>query len=200
MLEIDSNEKWLDHSATATKLIWNAVRIECLHIVEPPIQKLVSAINKTHHNGGAKFAKFKIEGNSNFNWFMSHNLFKEIEFPKYFFHNENVLKALSDVCKEIDLSIIDFVQDSSFTFSGVIAEMLAHGGAYEKHLSGSSDAYAIAEDFRKCLFGDRFDEILVLNNHRPWSAWFKDVAWDYTWIIIDKRQSFVSVLAITDTD
>lgn len=200
MLENDASVNWLDHSATATKLIWNTVRIESLRVVEPPIKKLISALNKTHCNGGAKFAKFTIEGNSNFNWFMSRDQFKEIEFPQYFFKNEIVQKTLSGICQEIDLTKIDFIQTSSFTFSGEIAEILARGGAYDKHTGGCGDAFAIAEDFRRCLFGDRFDEILVLNNHRPWSAWFKDIAWDNTWIIIDKRQCFVSVLAVTDTD
>ena len=50
------------------------------------------------------------------------------------------------------------------------------------------------------LFGDRFDEVLVYHSYKPWSSWFYDVAWDASWIVIDKRSSTVDILCITDTD
>jgi hypothetical protein len=41
--------------------------------------------------------------------------------------------------------------------------------------------------FCEPLFGDRFIEVEVFRSFAAWSPWFYDVAWDQTWIIIDKR-------------
>ena len=35
---------------------------------------------------------------------------------------------------------------------------------------------------------------------RAWSLWFFDVAWDVTWVIIDRRLQRASLLFTTDTD
>jgi len=33
-----------------------------------------------------------------------------------------------------------------------------------------------------------------------WAAWFRDIAWDTTWVMIDQRHLTIDVLCITDTD
>jgi hypothetical protein len=200
MLELNYSDERPDDSATAIQRIWNAVQIKLINQIDQPIDTMVNALNKTHSNGGARFAKFKIEGNSCFNWFMSRNRWNEIEFPENFFRAKNVVAAFPELCVELDQCTLGFEWGSSFTLAGEIAWTLALGGAYDKHPGGSANAYQLAENFRIHLFGDRFDDMLVLKSSRPWSAWFYGIAWDSSWIMIDKRQSHVSVLAVSDTD
>ena len=143
---------------------------------------------------------FSIGGSAAFHWFMSRNRWDEIEFPERFLRSSAVTTTLRDLCKEPRSDSFGFKWGSAFTLAGELAQTLAEGGAYIKHEGGAGGAFAIADDFRRWVFGERFDEMLVLRSGKPWSAWFRDVAWGDTWMMLDKQQSRVGVLAVTDTD
>jgi hypothetical protein len=74
------------------------------------------------------------------------------------------------------------------------------GGAYERFEGATREAKNLGARFCDALFGDRFIEVEVFRSFAAWSPWFYDVAWDRTWIIIDKRQQLVSLMCRTDTD
>jgi hypothetical protein len=42
--------------------------------------------------------------------------------------------------------------------------------------------------------------MVILRSHSRWNAWFFDVAWDHTFVILDKKHQRLSLLLITDTD
>lgn len=49
-------------------------------------------------------------------------------------------------------------------------------------------------------FADRLEDVEVFHSYKPWSRWFYDVAWDSTWLLVDRRFQVVTILAVTDTD
>jgi hypothetical protein len=200
MIEPDWNQERPETTATAIRALWEDLRIEPCETNESAVERLLVALRKTHVNGGVAFAMFRLASNPILHWFISRNRWDEIEFPEHFLKSPEVVTALPDVCKDAVADTFGFEWGSAFTLSGELARILSDGGAYKKHEGGPGDAHAIAEGFRKWLFGDRFDEVLVLKSFKPWSAWFYDIAWDGTWLIVDKRQSKVIVLAVTDTD
>ncbi len=200
MLEPDWNQDRPPTTVAGIRGLWEGVRIESCADTGPPVGRLVDALRKTHVNGGAVFGMFAIAGSPALQWFMSRNRWDEIEFPEHFLRSCAVAAALADLCRGPVSDSFGFEWGSAFTLAGELAQTLSLGGAYAKHGGGAGDAVAIAEDFRRWLFGDRFDEVLVLKSFRPWSAWFYDIAWDGTWLVVDNRQSKVSVLAVTDTD
>lgn len=200
MLEPDWNQERPETTVAAINGLWKNLRIEHCATAGPPVDLLLSALRKTHVNGGAEFAMFRITDDPTFHWFMSRNRWDEIQFPEHLLRSRAVTKTLPNVCKEPIVDSFGFEWGSAFTLAGELAQTLTQGGAYVKHEGGAGEAFTIADDFRKWLFGDRFDEILVLNSSKPWSGWFYDIAWDGTWLVVDKRQNKVSVLALTDTD
>ena len=52
----------------------------------------------------------------------------------------------------------------------------------------------------RALICDRFDDILVYETRRAWSPFFHDVAWDFSWVVVDKRERLLHLLCATDTD
>jgi hypothetical protein len=200
MIEPDWNQERPETTAAAIRALWDAVRIQHRAEIRPPAEALLDALRKTHVNGGAAFALFSLESSPEFHWFMSRNRWDEIEFPEHFLLSRAVAGALPDLCKDPITESFGFEWGSAFTLAGELAQTLSIGGAYVKHEGGAGDAFAVADNFRRSLFGDRFDEVLVLKSHKAWSAWFYDIAWDHTWLVLDKRLSVVSVLAVTDTD
>lgn len=200
MLEPDSNQERPKTTEVAIESLWKGVHIEYRKSESPPVEALVNALRKTHVNGGAAFAMFSVGNNPNLNWFISRNSWDAIELPERFLRSSAVVGALPDVCKQPISSSFGFEWGSPFTLAGELAQTLFEGGAYVKHAGGPGEAFALAESFRRWLFGDRFGEVLVVKCFKPWSAWFYDIAWDGTWLVVDKRQSIVSVLTVTDTD
>ena len=201
MLEPDWDQPQPETTAAAVRALWQELRLaRCADDGDPPAARLLEVLRKTHVNGGAAFASFSVASHPSFQWFISRNRWEEIELPERFLKLPTVVAALAEVCKDPVDDSFGFEWGSEFTLAGEIARTLADGGAYIKHEAGPGDAYAIADRFRQWLFGERFGEVLVLKSFKPWSAWFCGVAWDGTWLIVDKGQSKVSVLAVTDTD
>lgn len=187
-------------SVESLQCLWEGLRIEHHAEVDPAAERLVHALQKTHVNGGVAFAVFSIAGNPDLDWFLSRNRWEEIGFPEHFLRSSAVATALADLCEEPISDSFGFEWASAFTFAGELTRTLSEGGAYVKHEGGPGDAFAITDGFRRWLMGDRFGEVLVLKSLKPWSAWFYGIAWDVTWLVVDKRKRNVSVLAVTDTD
>ncbi|MGN6626233.1 MAG: hypothetical protein ACTHLN_06410 [Tepidisphaeraceae bacterium] len=197
---LDSNQPRPETTVASIDATWRNLSIEHCEGIGPAAESFLDAIRKTNSNGGAFFERFRLESNSTIDWFMCRNRWDYIEFPSRFLRSPAVARALPDVCKAPIAEDFDFASEGAFTLSGELAQMLWMGGAYVKHEAGPGHAFNLAEDFRRELYGDRFDEVLVLRSYKAWSSWFFDVAWDTTWLIVDKRHRIVSVLCRTDTD
>jgi hypothetical protein len=200
MIEPHEGQRRPETTASGISRLWDGVHVERYDDNVEPVTRLLEALRNTHVNGGAAFGMFGIAANSDLDWFISRNRWNEIEFPEHFLRLPAVVAALPEICGNPFDGSHEFKWGSAFTLAGDLAQTLFQGGAYKKHEGGAGDAVAVAEDFRRWLFGDRFGEILVLNSFQPWSEWFWSVAWDATWLIIDKGRRRVSLLAITDTD
>ena len=200
MLEIDYNQKRPKQTEDAIREMWQEVHISVCDESSPAVDRLLQALRHVHANGGAHFALFNIEVNPTFRWFMARNLWEAIELPENLLRSHVVAGALPEVCREVETGSFGFELEDGFTLSGKLTKTLVRGGAYERHQAGPGDAFFVADEFRRWLYHDRFDEVLVLRSWESWSPWFFDIAWDETWLIFDKRLSKFAVLTMTDTD
>jgi hypothetical protein len=71
--------------------------------------------------------------------------------------------------------------------------------AQNEHTSRFDKAKNLAARFCDALFDDRFLEVEVFRSWKPWSKWFHGIAWDCTFLIIDKRFGIVTILCETDS-
>jgi hypothetical protein len=91
-----------------------------------------------------------------------------------------------------------FVWSSPLLLAGSIARALAEGGAYAK-LPGIR-AKQLGDAFAHRLLQDRYEDFLLFESGVAWSNFFHDIAWDGTWVLIDKRNHLIHILMATDTD
>lgn len=82
----------------------------------------------------------------------------------------------------------------------MLAKLLYHGGAYWHRRGTGEEEKRLALDFCQALFESRYAEISALVGYDPWTGWFRDVAWDYTLVLFDKRHARLSLLAVADAD
>jgi hypothetical protein len=88
---------------------------------------------------------------------------------------------------------------SPFHLAGSIAEALYRGGAYLKTKS-VGDAEEFGRSLVQTMLDDRREEVDVLLADHAWHAWFADLAWDRTWIILDWGKERIRFLAATSSD
>jgi len=181
--------------------MWRELKISREDFRPPAVDEVLHILRNTHTNGGAEFAQFQLSDHPTFQWFGSRNRLWEMQFFERFLSSESVVSSLPEL--QIDpatLSDPGFQWGNSLTLDGEIAWLLACGGAYGRFSGTAREAKNLGARFCDALFDDRFFEIQVHSSHQPWSPWFHAIAWDSTWLGLDKRLSKVWMLCATDTD
>lgn len=179
----------------------NQLQITSAPIDSPSIHRVIDAFRETHSNGGALFGRYSLSPDPVLHWFGSRNRWDEIDFFDYFFQSQAIADTLADLKPAQGEAITPAFQEGSpFTLDGEIAQALCFGGAYERFQGSAREAKELGEYFCQALFDHRFDEVIVYKSFQPWSPWFHGIAWDFSWVIIDKRLMAIAVLCVTDTD
>jgi hypothetical protein len=173
---------------------------------------VLDRIRETHSNGGAFFASVQLGSNADFDWFASRNRLLEFGILRQLLERDEIRVALpgmgitpspsqgsaTESCSLGDDS--GFQLASSFLFDGQLAAILYAGGAYTR---GNGDGRIEKESslaFCDAVFGLRFSEVSYFSSHSAWTPWFAGIAWDWTAVLLDRRNRLLSVIAVTDTD
>jgi len=131
---------------------------------------------------------------------LQNNRLDEVGFHSSFFDQEE----LSDLRKELKLEtkkdsvILKQFRTDIFTLGGSLARMLAQGGPYAK--LSADEAWSTSLEFVKSEFDDRFKDVLFFDLAMPDAEWFDRIAWDYCFLLVDKKTFQVLFLATTGTD
>ena len=198
-LEPDWNQLRPDDAALPA--MWEAVRIVPVFARSEDINAFLVEMERVNTNGGIVFARFELHAGRTFHWFASRNRWDEMDFFRSFLLH----RVVRETCPELKLgeSFLEspvFEWGSSLTLDGELARALVIGGPYKRFEGSPRQAKDLAGRFCSALFDDCFSEVEVFRSWKPWSAWFYGIAWDFTFIIIDKRLSIVTILCSTDTD
>jgi hypothetical protein len=166
----------------------------------PALDELLAEIRATHVNGGAEFAMFELRTTPPVNWYLARNRFGEIGFFEHLLQSAAFRAALPKVAAPEGLGALEWQWSSSYVFDGDLAQLLMAGGAYEKTKKSGPEAKQLGAAVCESLFGDRYEEVMLFKTFKPWGPWFCDVAWDATWVGVDKGAKRIWVLCVTDTD
>jgi hypothetical protein len=90
-------------------------------------------------------------------------------------------------------------ESSPFHMAATFASKLFYGGAYGSH-SNPKEAVQTAESAKAALWGENYSSLLAWSSSTPWSSWFSDVAWDWTFVALDWHHQTLTCLIATDTD
>jgi hypothetical protein len=180
--------------------MWSELQVSQRHEVLPAVDAYASALRKVLERG-VRFATFEIEPHPVFEWYASRNLFHEMWFFQDFWSLTVPHQFMPDKLADLNFySQSVFSWSSPFLLGGQLAWVLAQGGAYEKHTAGPVDAKRLGDAAAIELVHDDYDQVVVFESHVGWSEFFCNVAWDYTWIVIDKPRRLIHALIATDTD
>ena len=161
----------------------------------------IQALQRRYENGHVFFASFQGAAHRVFDWYVARNDLQGLLFFHKFWHTPTPARVLSEL--RVPASYANdprFQSTSSFTFAGEIVSQLYHGGAYHESHGSGAEEMLLAERSAHELIQNRFSEVLVFVNHTAWTDFFFDIAWDGTWILLDKRDRAIHILAATDTD
>ena len=164
------------------------------------VSELLHELRTTHVNGGAEFAQFVFAGHPVLHWFVSRDRFAEIGFFENLLTSSACRSALPTLKPPTSLEPVDWERLSPYVLDGDFAGVLMAGGAYKRFNGTSCAAKALAGRVCEDLLDGRYEETEVFRTRVPWSPWFCGVAWDTTWIGVDKGRSRTWVLCATDTD
>jgi hypothetical protein len=198
-LEVDWKQE--RPSDAAAKRLWRAVELRPLRETPPDVETYLTELRRVNVNGGAVFASFEVQGNREFDWFATRNRWDEMKFFSRVITHPSLRSHVPEVTKDAMFGeAIEFEWGSSLVLDGELARALVTGGAYKRFEGTPRAAKEIGARVCDALFGDRFLDVEVFRCWKAWSSWFHDVAWDSTWVLIDRRFQRVSFLFSTDTD
>ena len=83
---------------------------------------------------------------------------------------------------------------------GELAATILLGSPYRRFPGTASSAKRLTAEFVRALVQDRHEDCHVLKTSRAWSPWFYDIAWDWSWAVIDARTQTIWLLCATDAD
>ena len=183
--------------------MWENIHLQKIDSWTESANILIDNINRFYCNGGIKILKYKIMDNNSYISMIKGNNYWENR--KIFVENISVNKIVLEDRAYLDLDnkfpkikIKDQYTDI-YSLSGNLARIMGHGGAYKKAVD-SNFAWKVATEFVENEFENRFEDFdlyeVVIEN----SKWFFDVAWDYSFIIVDKINNEIIFMDLTDTD
>lgn len=181
------------------KAMWDSLQIDLVSAKNPAIEEYASHLGKYYANGNVKYGCFKLGDSEVLDWYCSRNQLKEMLFFWKVWEKEPIKSffKLSEIDEE---SNKDFEWSSPFVLGGSLAWVLDNGGPYTKPNWGGEKSKKVGEKAAQELIANDYEDSLVLVNHVAWCSFFFDVAWDYTWVVLNKKTRLLHILMATDTD
>jgi hypothetical protein len=180
--------------------IWDAPVFSFVQDEQTEPHELLEEFRRAYVNGGAVFARFAVAGDPRIDWYVSRNRLEEIAFAEHLLTSKALAMALPELKPSLPLESIEWVWTTPFILDGEFARTLKAGGAYRDYEGTGVDAKRIGFTACEHLFGNRYDDLLLYRTTTPWSDWFFDIVWDYTWVGVDKATRTVWLICATDTD
>lgn len=168
----------------------------------PHVMAYVRALEDICVNGSVEFSTFAMPAHPTFDWYVTRNVFHEMDFFQYFWAAPSVRKLFPfELKSNIDVSAPDvFINVETPALGESLAAALTRGGAYGAHEPGPLDAQTKGDAAAAELIGASGDTVRVYASQLAWCDFFWDVIWDVTWIVIDPGTRRIHLFCGTDSD
>ena len=181
--------------------MWAAIDFERIPARYSAVERFLSEIRPLYANGRVEHAAFRIPEHPVFDWYASRNQYHEMGFFERFWGLAGPTSFI-----EHDLSDLNFFDHgifgflSPFQFGGALAWMLSSGGPYRQFSRGGTEAKRIGEEAAVEMLSGDYDQTLIYQSGTAWSDYFFEVAWDHTYVTLDRTRKIAHVILATDTD
>jgi len=179
---------------------WDSVRVG-----SGLLDAYLSQVRETHVNGGYLLGRWRAVRYSDVAaWFASRNRLEEYEMHRLLFDSPIVRRDLAplEIPAKLDRvpGALKEVPGGALNLDGILATIIVQGGAYKSFQGLAAEAKSLADEAVADLTGRRYEDFRLDQTFEPWTPWFRDVAWDYTFVLTDYRNAEMTVLCITDAD
>jgi hypothetical protein len=163
--------------------------------------RFVQDLATMYSNGTVLHKSFSIPDYSDFTAFINTGALHSTFFFERFWQTKSVASELPYALNDVRFLAPDtFRWIHPVELPGSMARALVQGGAYTSEPMAARSAMEIAGQAAESLLAGNFQGPLVFVSCLPWSSFFYDVAWDYTWLIIRPADCRIEVILATDTD
>jgi len=163
--------------------------------------EFVDELAAMYSNGNVLHKSFAIPDHPDFAAFINTGALHSTFFFERFWQTKSVASAFPYVLNDVRFLALDtFSWLHPVELSGSMARALVKGGAYTAEAMSARSAMEVAGLAVESLLAGDFETPHVFVSYLPWSSFFYDVAWDYTWLIIRPAHSRIEVILATDTD
>lgn len=179
---------------------------EAVDVSGPALTEVVAALKATHLNGGVLLARFRATNVTDpGGWFRAGTFLESQTNVRDLFGSSAVRVALADLDIPDPFPLTDpprFEEQwgGTLILDGALAATLVNGGAYKRFPGTAAEAKTLALAAVRELINDRHEDFRVFACHQPWTPWFYDVAWDLTWVFVDRAKLEATIMCLTDTD
>lgn len=184
------------------KQMWDTLKFVPITDGFPHTKIYIDALRRVYVNGDVRFGAFGIPVHDVFDWYLSRNQVHNLGFFEHFWQSPVVYQEFPYKLKDYNAYSVDvFAWSNPFILGGELACTLSYGGAYQRHANGPVHAKTLGDAVALEWIGEDYDDVLVYTGHHfAWSEFFLDVAWDCTWVAINKKRRHIYVIIATDTD
>lgn len=170
----------------------------------PGLTEFLEALAPTRVQGGTHIRRFRWTGGPD-SWFCGGSNLHAYENFRTLLESKAARKAMPQVLEPSPFPVgsppaFHGLAGGALGLDGDLATLLVLGGAYERFRGPQREAKRLACRAADNLIQDRYEDFSVYFSDEAWSPWFYDVAWDQTWILVDRRHAEATVIVTTDTD
>ncbi|RZI56927.1 MAG: hypothetical protein EOP37_22325 [Rubrivivax sp.] len=181
--------------------MWRELDFPVLADDSDELNRYLHCLRKTYENGSVLHRTFSIPEHQDLDDFLLRGQLHSAFFFERFWQAKSVQASLPYSLHEVNFLGTDlFRWVHPVELFGSMARVLVAGGAYGHHVPSARDAMGLATNAAAFLLGGDFEESKVFVAHSAWSAFFFDVAWDYTCLVIQPANRKIHVVLATDTD
>lgn len=178
---------------------WEKVEYRLVTGTTPALQAFAGHVASMYANGGCLLRKFEPLSPGGFDLTWRNDLRGLGHMLSSFLGRPEVRAALREIrLGEAALDALPFRAIGAFELEGALTQILLWGGAYNSGMP-EEPARLASRAFVDELIGDR-RHAHVFAIQGAWTPWFQDVAWDYSFIVLDADRRAWWTLFMTDTD
>ncbi len=193
-------------SITDIEHMWKEIEVEPIQPQNSAIKNILTDIRRSHKRGGAEFFCFKLSPHPVLRWFGSLDRLLDIDFFSKILMHPTIFDELNraNIVFDAQPSFTYFDSFDAFTFDGLLARILAYGGAYRREKSEGTDKKAkrLSIEFCQAVFEQRYSEVQIYYSPESWNSWFPgpDRPWNHSFFGLDKRTCTLWMLFVADID
>lgn len=178
---------------------WENVEYRCVAPTTPAVQAFAGKMASLYANGGCLIRRFEPRTPAVFDLALRHDLRGLAPLLSSFLGRPEVQAALAEArVGEAALDAVPFRAIGTYELEGALTQILLWGGAYRGGMP-EEPARLASRALVDELTGDR-RHAHVFAIEGAWTPWFRDVAWDHSFVVLDADRRIWWTLFMTDTD